>query len=225
MAPQAPRWCRGHYCPFIGQFRYDDYCCGRCHLAHVARGPAGHGPSCSLKVLDAEMWASGVFHRRHNLRNTEEVQVLTPVGGSQGGEPVGESQGGESGESAAHKTSPPWNLTQEFIIGTINKGDGATELAADDGGAAGSAKGSAAGSAKGSAAGSAKGSAKGSAAGSAKGDQLEGEEEEEEEEETQLEGEEELVIEEALSADPPAKKGKQNDRIFCPSSKCGSSPS
>ena len=201
MAPQAPRWCRGHYCPFIRQSRYDDYSCGRCHLAHVAGGPAGHGPSCSLKVLDAEMWASGVFHRRHNLRNTEEVQVLTPVGGSQGGEPVGESQGCESGESAAHKTSPPWNLTQEFIIVTINTGDGATELAADDGGAAGSAKGSAAGSAK------------GSAAGSAKGDQLEGEEEEEE---TQLEGEEELVIEDAKSGDPRSKKSRQNDRIIMP---------
>ena len=132
------------------------------------------------------MWASGVFHRRHNLRNTEEVQVLTPVGESQGGEPVGESQGGESGESAAHKTSPPWNLTQEFIIGTINTGDGATELAADDGGAAGSTT--------------------GSAAGSAKGDQLEGEDQQEE---TLLEGEGELVIEEAKSADPRAKKSRQ----------------
>ena len=115
--------------------------------------------------------------------------------------------------TAAHKTSLPWNLMQEFIIGTIKKGDGATELAADDGGTAGSAKGSAAGSAKGSAAGSAKGSAKGSAAGSAKGDQLEGEEEEEEEE-TQLEGDGDLVIEEAKSADPPAKKSRQNDRII-----------
>ena len=152
------------------------------------------------------MWASDVFHRTHNLRNTEEVQVLTPVGGSQGGEPVGESQGGESGESAAHKTSPPWNFTQEFIIGTIKKGDGATELAADDDGAAGSAKGIAAGS-----------SPTGSAAGSAKGDQLEGEEEAEEEE-TQLEGEDELVIEEAKSADPPAKTSRQNDRIIVPPS-------
>ena len=154
-----------------------------------------------------------MFHRRHNLRNTEEVQVLTPVGESQGGEPVGESQGGESGESAAHRTSLPWNLMQEFFIGTIKKSDGATEFAADDGGAAGSAKGSAAGSAKGSAAGSAKGSAKGSAAGSAKGDQLEGDEEEEE---TQLEGEEELFIEDAKSADPRAKKSRQNDRIIMP---------
>ena len=56
------RWCRGHYCPFVGQSRYDGYCCGRCRLAHLAGGPAGHGPSCSLKVLDAEMWASGSLH-------------------------------------------------------------------------------------------------------------------------------------------------------------------
>ena len=108
MALQAPRWCRGHYCPFIGQSRYDDYCCGRCDLALVAGGPAGHGSSCSLKVLDAEMWASGSLH--------------------------------------------------------------------------------------------------GSAAGSAKGDQLEGEDQQEE---TLLEGEGELVIEEAKSADPRAKKSRQ----------------
>ena len=66
------------------------------------------------------MWASGVFHRRHNLRNTEEVQVLTPLGESQGGEPVGESQGGESGESAAknargHDGDEQQALAREFM--------------------------------------------------------------------------------------------------------------